>query len=858
MSTSRNERLREILLLGIVVGGALVPAFAQPADATATSHAARRAPTVSLAPGQAFNEAVAGLERQDGLLPVFLDRKGGRILATLRPTGPDGGLGEYIYQVYLRSGLGSTPVGLDRSAAAQTQIIAFRRAGKMVYAELRNNTFRAANGSGAEQASVRNSFAPSLIWSGGVVAEAADGGVLVDLSGLLTRDAFGVVDTLTAAKQGDFRLNSSLSYPDVGATLVFPENVEFEAYQTFASDRPGAEVEGIVPDPHSVTLVAHHSLIKLPPPGFRSRRSDPRMGAISMLVADYSTPLDQNVVSRIALRFRLEKTDPGAAPSRVKRPIVFYVDNATPEPMRTVLLEGARWWTEAFEAAGFIDAFRVDVLPEGASPLDARYNVINWVHRQTRGWSFGQPIIDPRTGEIVKGVVLLGSLRARQDRMIFEGLAGVDHSGSGLQDDPIRISYARMRQLAVHETGHALGLEHNFAASTYDDRASVMDYPSSRVRIVDARLDFSDAYKIGIGSWDRFAIHWLYDQAPPGRDAQGQADAIVTDGYAHGQRFVSDNDARPTGASQPKGALWDDGADSVVELAHVLDVRRIALDRFGVGNLPAGAPLADLRRVLVPVYLFHRYQVDAVAKRIGGAEFSYALKGDGLPASVPVPADLQRQALAALLRTVEPQVLDLPDRLIDLLSAGQHTERDKQYDVEVFGDARANAFRLESAVSAAADLVFGNLLHPARLNRVLDQGERDPRRLGLPELLATTTVAVFSADRRIGAHDAAVRHVVQTRLIARLATVMNDSTLSPTAIAAVRAALREVGTHLAARRQGDPAELATNRYYSDLLLAPTDERLKAFLEHDHQGSPPPPPGMPIGAEGEDGWFDEHP
>ncbi|WGM30839.1 zinc-dependent metalloprotease [Brevundimonas sp. NIBR11] len=782
-----------------------------------------------------YAQSIDGLTRQDGLLTLFTDAASGKVLLQLPAPAADGTLARVIHHTALRTGVGSAMTGLDRAQIGPTNILAFRRIGKRVLAEFENPRYRAPNGTTDEQAAARDAFVGSTVWAGDVVAAAPDGSVLVDISSFITRDAHGIVQALAQTGQGTLRPNADLTVVDASQAKAFPDNVEFEARLTFSVDGPGPVLRQIAPDARLATFTVHHSFIRLPDAGYQPRAYDPRTGALSTVVTDFSAPLDAPIVSRLANRFRLLKTDPSAARSTVVEPIVFYVDRAAPEPIRSALIEGAQWWAQAFDAAGYIDAFRVEVLPEGVDPLDARYNVINWVNRATRSWSYGQSVVDPRTGEIVKGSVLLGSLRMRQDMLIFEGLVGADQTGQGGPNDPQVIALARIRQLSAHEVGHAIGLLHNFAAST-QDRASVMDYPVPQIAVNGDRLDFSDAYAVGMGEWDRFAIDWLYADV-----SQAELNRRATEGAAR-LRFTSDGDARVGGDAQPWGSLWDNGSDPVAELTHLMQVRRVALDHFGLGNLPAGSAVNDLRRRLVPIYLYHRYQVDAVAKLVGGIDYGYPVVGDGREASTPIPAATQRAALAVLMTTLDPAALDLPEPLLALLDAQQSGDSDPQHDIEVFATRQGQIFDPGSAVEAAADTTLTALFAPRRVERLADAERRDPGALGLAETIDNVIATAFRpADGRL----AEPARRVQARTVLTLAGLTRSSAVSGTTAAVVSDRLEALARRLATSRADDRVQRAHDHWLAALI---TDrERMDQLLDANRIETPTPP-GSPIGAE----------
>ena len=801
--------------------------------------------SLPLAPlgAQVGPKEVAAPAGESGLVSVRTDPAEGRILLTLPRPAEDGIALRLLYSTALKTGLGSAPLVLDRGRTGNTQLLAFRRIGGKIAVQFENPRFRAGGGDSAQQKAVASDFGISTVWLTDIAETLGDGRLVIDIAPFLAldnlgiaaslnqdQDNFGIGTSASIAGKG-FKLEDKLSLADPASVRLFPDNLEIDAVQTYVSDKPGAEIENIVPDPQKVTLTVHHSFVRLPEPGFVARRFDPRLGGFSTQVVDFSAPLGAPVVYDLANRFRLEKIDPAAPRSRVKKPIIFYLDRNTPEPIRSALLEGIGWWGDAFDKAGFIDGFRVEMLPEGADPLDVRYNMVNWVDRATRGWAYGQQIADPRTGEIVKGMVVLGSLRARQDIQIFQALVGAGQLGTGGPNDPVQVALDRLRQLGAHEVGHTLGFAHNFAAST-QDRASVMDYPPPRIGLVDGKPDLSDAYAEGIGSWDVATARWLYADA----DERETAEAAAR------YRYVQDDNARAADTAYAWGGLWDDGADPVAELNRLMDVRAAALSGFGLGALSPGEPVSNLRRRFVPLWLLHRYQLVAAAKQIGGVDFVYAVNGGGREASEPVAADRQRAALDAALATLRPQALRVPSALVPLLSAAQNGSSDRQYETEVFATAGGPVFDPLVAADAAAQLTVQTLLAPRRLARLVVQQQGDASALGVGELLDRLSGAVLASTE-----DDLGRRIAY-RTLATMAQVARRPDASPEVAAALEQKLIDVADTLA-RRKARGAERAWALSLSRRLLDPEQrEQLAAALPRTVSV----PPGDPIG-EGD--WMD---
>ena len=687
---------------------------------------------------QSISEKVAGLQKFPGYFPFYWEAKTGKLWLEI-----DKWNSEFLYVESLPAGIGSNDIGLDRGQLGQSYIVRFERTGPRVLLIVSNQGYRANSDNADERRAVKDAFAESTLWGFEVAAEEGNR-ALVDATAFYLRDLHGIPGTLQRNQQGQFRLEPTRCAFYFANTRNFPKNTEIETTLTFTTEgETGPLVRPVTPVPQSITVREHVSFVELPPPGFQPRANDPRSGYFGIQYMDFATPISEPIVKRYIDRHRLQKKDPSAAISDPIQPIVYYVDRGAPEPVRSALIEGASWWNQAFEAAGYRNAFRVEVMPLDADPMDVRYNVIQWVHRSTRGWSYGSSVTDPRTGEIIQGRVSLGSLRDRQDFLIAEGLlAPYGKDKTQVAKIMEQIVLARLRQLAAHEVGHTLGLQHNFAAST-TGRASVMDYPAPFVKLgADGLPDIADAYAKGIGEWDKVAIAYGYQDFPAGTDEQAALDKILHDAFARGLVYLTDQDARVASASSSVAHLWDNGASVVDELAQVMKVRAAALNRFGENNIREGAPMATLEDVLVPLYMYHRYQVEAAAKLVGGEDYTFSLRGKGDRNPQIISPEEQRRALASVLDTLKPENLALPESLLRLIPPRPpgyaRTREDFRIRTYPTFDALAPA-------EAYANHVSDFLLNQERAARLVEFHARYPGNPSLDDVLDTILTRTWKA-----------------------------------------------------------------------------------------------------------------
>ena len=653
-------------------------------------------------------------EEFKGFYNFSWDEKMGALYLDVPEKGLDN---RFLYVTALAAGVGSNDLGLDRGQLGDQKVVYWYKSGKKLLLIEDNLKYRAVSDNAAERKAVNEAFAESVIY-GFQIIQSVDGNYRIDMSPFLMRDAHKIGTKLRKQKEGEYKIDKTRSVVYKEGLFAFPDNCEFESILTFAGSPKGKHLETVSPDPNVFTTRQHHSFIRLPDDGYEPRVFMPESGYIFRQYYDYATPIEEPLVKRMIIRHRLEKKNPRAARSEAKEPIIYYIDPGCPEPIKSALIEGASWWNEAYEAAGFINAFQVKELPSDAHPLDVRYNVIQWVHRSTRGWSYGASIVDPRTGEILKGHVSLGSLRVRQDFMIAQGLIAKNDPAS--RDKMKAMALDRLKQLSAHEIGHTIGLAHNFAASGYG-RASVMDYPHPLITSSASRnLDFSDAYDMGIGAWDKRAIVYGYSYAEQDNE-EAYLRGLIEENRDDGLLYITDKDARPMGGIHPTAHLWDNGADAVDELGRIIKLRDYALKNFSSDALPENTPLSELEKVLVPVYLMHRYQVDGASKVIGGLHYDYTTKTNDTPSEVwkTIDAPVQKKALQEILKTLQVEFLKIPESVLSQIpppAFGYPRDR------ETFKGHTGEMFDPIAAAEASANHTLNFLLHPERLTRISQQG----------------------------------------------------------------------------------------------------------------------------------------
>ncbi len=777
--------------------------------------------------------AQTGLERREGFVPMLWDAEQGRLFFELTRFDQD-----ILYFTSVAKGSGSGSVGLEWAGGGEGGVIQFQRIGPKVMVVQKNLRFRAGTGGPGIEKGIDASFPDSIIASLPIIRSDA-GKVIVDATPLVVRDAAGFAAASAGGGRGGgrggpqavelvagttWRFDPTRSAIYLPHTKGFPKNSEVEVTVTYEALTGGART---TPEARVLTGRLHYSFVE-PPTGYKPREADPRIGVQGIRFIDYSRPPTSTNAVEWVRRHRLEKKDPTAALSEPKQPIIYYLDAAVPEPTRSAMKDGFLWWNKAFEAAGFKNALQIRDTPPDMDPMDVRYNQIYWVDRDERGYSTGGGLTDPRTGEILAARVRLESDRVRTVSrywQTYEPPVGGGRAGGGGGEDDFEQGFLdaglppystpeteqqlvllRQALLTAHETGHTLGFDHNWNSSM-NDRASVMEYPSPRIKITNGKIDLTDAYQKQIGAYDIMTVRYAYTEFPPAQEKAG-LDNIIKDMRKQGLMFTPSTD--------PRWNRYDDGPDPAEYMRQTAAQRKILLANYGPAILKDGEPYGDLRGIrLWMTYLHHRWSIDSGVRYIGGMYTNFAVKGETLPPTEIVPAAKQRELLGLLLDDVDPASLAIPEPLLASLTVA--VERGagggrgaRGPDQENMESSTGYAFDHLAAARTIAGLVFDQLFEPETAARLIGFADRQPNALTLPETIDTCAKKVFGQPASTGMLRSLQRQTQRVFLDAVM-TLGASPTATPDVKAVVMASVATIKTQVAGLKDADPVNEASLR-----------------------------------------------